>query len=196
MQPIVYHKNDFPVELSRRQSYFDFSVSWNDGLQKFCVRTGRCSGWRYDVTTFGAYDTFAEAFAAAEDKASELASGRNSYNDVCLLHPEDNRKALQGSWGLSKEQSRELSHPAEHLTSLIKEALALSTEDAGPELDSEVFASLERAVMESVATVGGRGAKPSLDDTLHEAETRLAQQASATAKPNRKTHHNDERGRL
>ena len=110
MRPIVYHKNDFPVELSRTQSYTDFSVSWNDGLQKFCIRTGRCSGWRYDVTTSGAYDTFAQAYAAAKEMASALSAIHGEKRNVCLLHPEDNKQALRGSWGLSKSQAEELDH--------------------------------------------------------------------------------------
>ena len=114
-KPIIYHKNEFPIELSRKQSYIAISVGWKDGPQKFCIEEGRCSGWHYWTTKSGIYESFAEAYRAAEEVATTLAASRASYLDVCLLDRDDNRKQLIGSWGLSKAQQEELTQPTPDL---------------------------------------------------------------------------------
>lgn len=111
MQPIIYHKNEFPPELARTRSYISFSVGWNDGTRTFCVQEGRSSGWQHWITKSGSYDTFTQAYEAAEKKATALAAAQTSINNVCLLHQDDNRQQLIGSWGLSKSQEEELSPP-------------------------------------------------------------------------------------
>lgn len=117
MKPIIYHKNAFPIELSRKQSYIAISVGWKDGPQKFCIEEGRCSGWHYWTTKTGSYETFAEAYRAAEEIAASLAASRAPSHDVCLLDRNDNRKQLIGSWGLSKAQQEELTCPTPELQS-------------------------------------------------------------------------------
>ena len=116
-KPIVYRKNEFPIELSRKQSYIAISVGWKDGPQKFCIEEGRCSGWHYWTTQSGMYNTFAEAYRAAEEVATSLAASRAAFLDVCLLDRDDNRKKLIGSWGLSKAQQEELAQPTPDLPS-------------------------------------------------------------------------------
>lgn len=195
MDPIIYRKGDFPIELSRSRSYVDFSAGWSVDKRKFCVREGRSSGWRYNVTTRGAYDTFAEAYAAAEKAARDLAAGRKEYNDVCLLDREDNKKNLVGSWGLSRAQSEELTSPPEEsrrMGRVFRAALQHSFYETMAHTSPEVFLSAKRSFLASIIGADGQEPKPSLDDTLRSAATRQAEGANVSKTPD---HNQEEKGR-
>lgn len=195
MDPIVYRKGDFPIELSRSRSYVDFSVGWSVDLCKFCVREGRSFGWRYDVTTRGAYDTFAEAYTAAAQTAKELAAGREENNNICLLDREDNKKKLVGSWGLSSAQSEELTSPPEEsrrMGRLFRAGLQHSFDETMALTSPEVFLSAKRSFLASIMGEGEQAPKPSLDDTLRSAAARQAESANLSKTPE---HNPEEKGR-
>lgn len=105
MEPIVYDKGNFPVELTRANAYIAFRVGWNDSVQKFNVYEQRSFGWRTNNTTSGAYATFAEAYSAAEAAARALCAGNNG---IAILAQQDNAQNLIGSWGMSQRQKDEL----------------------------------------------------------------------------------------
>lgn len=104
MEPIVYKKGAFPANAAT-DGYIAYKVGWNDGFRKFNVFEQRSFGWRCNNTTSGAYDTFAEAYAAAEERARGLT---NASCVVALLDREDNARHLLNSWGLSPVQKEEL----------------------------------------------------------------------------------------
>lgn len=182
MDPIVYRKDAFPIELSRSRSYVDFSAGWSVDMCKFCVREGRSFGWRYDITTRGAYDTFAEAYAAAEQTARELAAEREEDNNICLLDREDNKKKLVGSWGLSRAQSEELTAPPEEnrrFGRLMRAGLQHSFDEMLAQTPSERVASMKRSFLASMTGSDGQDRKPSLEDTLRSAAARQVEGAKA-----------------
>lgn len=126
MEPIVYHKGNFPIDLIRANAYIAFRVGWNDGVQKFNVFEQRSFGWRTNNTTSGVYDTFAEAYAAAEAAARELCTGNT---DIAILAVEDNARDLIGSWGMSQTQIDELVSfiPAQTTEQEIKSSVQISS---------------------------------------------------------------------
>lgn len=84
-----------------------YSVAFNG--QKFCIQENRCFGWKSNTTHFGSYDTFAEAYTAALDKALDL---QRYQSEIEVMDEQANKKKLLSSWGINKEQRAELEQKA------------------------------------------------------------------------------------
>lgn len=125
MEPIVYKSGAFPANAAT-DGYIAYKVGWNDGIRKFNLFEQRKFGWQCHNTTSGAYDTFAEAYAAAEKAAAGLT---NASCLVALLDREDNARHLLNSWGLSPVQKEELL--SEEPLARLKTPAELNAEEKG-----------------------------------------------------------------